>query len=520
MPVVKTHLLVEGAAIAARRQVYCGLDSCVTLEVLRTIKREHGLTQQDSLVYNFERALQGPALDMMLNGWLTDEYERRRSADQLRQEIDALATTLDDFQFAWTDVRLKPRPARDMAKPCRFTFPNSNKQLATFFYGALHLPEKWTHKKGKKLLSFDRDTLEELQVYFHAQPIINVILAIRDRESILEVLETEIDDDKRWRQSYNIAGTETGRPSSSTNAFGTGGNNMNIMSDLRRIFIADPGWKLGYIDFEQSEARDIGWWIWTIFGDSIYLDACESGDLHTSTSKLCFRELPWTGKPKADREIAERLFYRHLSYRQCCKILGHGTNLLGQPRTMSKHTAIDVKIIEDFQRRYFAAYPGIPRFHRWVAEQLQTKQELVSTFGRKRHFFARPRDDSTLREAVAFCGQAPTADRTSLVMLRIWREMPEVQLLGEGYDSVTFQFRERDEQQVMGRLATLARVELHHAGRTFVVPTEAKVGWNWSPFADEADVSAGRAKRANPDGLAKWKGYDERKRAGLLERVL
>lgn len=295
---------------------------------------------------------------------------------------------------------------------------------------------------------------------------------------------------------------------------------MNITADLRRMFIADRGFKLGALDFEQSEARDIGWWIFTIFGDYIYLDACEGGDLHTSTSKLCFPELEWTDDAKKDREIAEKLFYRHLSYRQVCKILGHGTNLLGTPPTMAKHTAIDQKVIENFQKRYFAAYPGIPRFHRWVAEQLQTKQEITSTFGRQRHFFGRPREDATLREAVAFCGQAPTADRTSLVMLRLWREIPKLQLLGEGYDSVVFQYREADEAEVISNAIKLARVELHHAGRTFVVPIEMKVGWNWSSEASAADVAAGRARRVNPDGLAKWKGEDKRKRSTLMERVL
>lgn len=520
MAIIKTHELREGSVSPLQLQIYNGLDCCLTREILDTIKCDHGLTQAPSLIYNFERALQGPALDMMLRGWLVDEYERRTAVDHIRGEISQLCDILDRYYEAWTDMRLKPRPPRDADKACRFTFPNSNKQLAAFFNGVLKLPEKWTFKKGKKVLSFDRDTLEELEIYFHAQPIIKVILAIRDRESILDVLETEVDDDHRWRQSYNIAGTETGRPSSSTNAFGTGGNAMNITADLRRMFIADPGWKLGALDFEQSEARDIGWWIWTILGDSTYLDACESGDLHTSTSKLCFTELPWTGNPKKDREIADRLFYRHHSYRQVCKILGHGTNLLGTPPTMSKHTAIDVKIIENFQTRYFSAYPFISKFHRWVAEQLQTKQEITSTFGRQRHFFGRPREDATLREAVAFCGQAPTADRTSLVMYRLWKNIPKLQLLGEGYDSVVFQYREADEEEVIGEAIRLARVELHHRERCFVVPIEMKVGWNWSSEASQADVLAGRARRINPDGLAKWRGHDTRKRATLLERVL
>lgn len=513
MTIVKTHELIQGQHLGElHQQVYNGLDATITHEVFTKIVSERGLdfsrNQSAHLIYDFERALQAPALEMMLRGILIDEYERRKSAERIRKQIAQLCDILDRYVLAVRGTPLKPRPSAQAHMACRYTFPGSQKQLCEFFYQTMKLPEQWSYDKGVRKLSMDRETLEKLSVYWHAQPIILCILKIREIQDELEVIETEIDPDGRWRQSYNVAGTETGRPSSSASSTGTGSNTQNIKSELRRMFVSDYGWKFCALDFEQSEARDLGWWCWLLFQDSSYLDACESGDLHTSTARMCLKHLPWTGDLKLDREIAEQLFYRHHTIRQATKVLGHGTNYLGTPFTMARHTNIPQKLIEDFQSTYFTAFP-LQRLHRWVAQELQTKQSITSFFGRTRHFFGRPNDDATLREAVANMGQSPTADRTSLVMWRIWKHMPQIQLLHEVYDCVLFQYREADETKVISQAMKLAEVPLIHNGRTFIVPVEPKVGWNWDYWGEK-----------NPNGLAKFKGQDSRKRISGLDRVL
>ena len=45
------------------------------------------------------------------------------------------------------------------------------------------------------------------------------------------------------------------------------------------------------------------------------------------------------------------------------------TNYVGTPWTMSRHLKVPVRVMELFQERYFGAFPGIPRFHRWVAQE-------------------------------------------------------------------------------------------------------------------------------------------------------
>jgi hypothetical protein len=94
-----------------------------------------------------------------------------------------------------------------------------------------------------------------------------------------------------------------------------------------------------------------------------------------------------------------------------------------------------------------------------------------------------------------------TADEIDTGLLRLWRS-GRVQLLVQVHDSILFQYREEEEDEIIPWAIETLRVELELArGRKFVVPVDAKVGWNWG------DVSS-----SNIDGLAKWKGHDVRKR--------
>ena len=483
MPLIETHNLAPGR-VPYQAQVYNALDCAVTHEVHGELARLSAGDPNVALIYAFERALQAPALEMMLRGFKIDEYERQRGIARLRGEEAQLRATLDMLANAAWGRELNPR---------------SPKVLKDFFYGAMKLPESWSSHKGVRKLSMNRETLEKLEAYFYARPFIGLILAIREVAKKLEVLTTEVGLDGRMRTSYNIAGTETGRWSSSTAADGSGTNLQNITPELRRIFVADPGWKLCNIDLEQTESFDVGWLQGTLFDDWTYLDACERGDLHTQVARLVWPDRAWMGDLIRDRKLADEAFYRSFSYRDMAKRGGHATNYLTTPFTMSRHLKIPIKLAEDFQAKYAygqgCAFPAFAKWWQWTAQELQTKQELVTPLGRKRHFFGRPNDDATLREAIAFVPQSTTADRMNLGLWRMWKRLgaSRIQLLGQVHDSVIFEFREGDEG-VVAEALELTKVPLTYAGRTMTVGAEAKVGWNWGAYD----------QRANPDGLVKW----------------
>ncbi len=140
-----------------------------------------------------------------------------------------------------------------------------------------------------------------MEAYTVAKPIISHMSAMRELAKKISVLKTEIDGDGRMRTSYNIAGTDTGRFSSSFSEFGTGGNLQNIEEGLRSIFIADPGYKWAKCDAKSGESFVVGAIEWNLFDDPRYLEACETGDPHTAVARICWPSLSWTGQLKQDK---------------------------------------------------------------------------------------------------------------------------------------------------------------------------------------------------------------------------
>lgn len=494
MKSTRTDLLRPGQppSETERLWIYNGLDCCVTLEVLESM-----LPQLDNMTegtYSLSRSLQAPVLEMNMRGVLVDETERQKAIADYRSDTERLERNL--YRIVHSGIGFND--FRDSGKTKAW---RSNRLIGTLLYDVLRLPEvRKRNERGEMVRTVNRDALERLQFHFIAQPVINHILSLRDFGKKIGVLETEIDADNRLRTSYNIAGTTTGRFSSSLNDFGTGGNLQNIEERLRRVFISDQGMKFANIDLEQADSRNIGALCWNILRDSKYLDACESGDTHTTVAKITYPALPWTGDRVTDRAIAERPFYRHHSLRHICKVLGHGTNYLGSPFEMSRHTKIPQSEIKDFQAKYFEAFSAIPRLHEWVRVELLKIGYLVTPFGRKRWFFGKRDERDTLKQAVAHLGQSMTADEMNLGMLALWR-LNITQILLQGHDSILVQYPEADEDRIVPQIKEIMRVPLELEGdRRFEVPLEVNVGWNWGKASDD-----------NPNGLAKWP--DRRRKA-------
>ena len=469
-----------------REWIYNGLDCCVTAEVLDVLLPQ--LDNHTAATYNFSRDLQGPVLEMRVRGVLVDQARRYEVIEEYYGKLDALQDQLEEivgdgcgvWDFNW----------------------RSNAHLKHLFYEVLGIPP--IMRGGSPTVN--NDALERLETYFSAAPIVKHISMMRGLAKKISVLKTEIDDDGRMRTSYNIAGTNTGRLSSSFSEYGTGTNLQNIEESLRSVFIADPGFKLAYLDAEQGESRVVGAIEWNL-GDGRYLDACEGGDLHTTVARLVWPTgVAWTGDVRKDRKLAEQPYYRHYDRRFMCKKIGHGTNYGGKPRTLANQSKVDVGLIEDFQPKYFAAFPAHKRWHADVDQRLRADGYLVNLTGRKRYFFGRRNDDATLREAIAYDPQGSLADILNTGMLNVWRRR-DCQLLMQIHDAILIQYPEEEEDNVIPKVLEALRYPISLArNRELIIPYEVKTGWNWGKYDAEK----------NPDGLKAYVGADKRKRQPTL----
>jgi DNA polymerase I len=483
MRVVNTALLNPSQLKGVEKDwVYNGLDCCITAEILEALLPQLG--KETSATYEFSKRLQGPVLDMRIRGVKVDLARRAEVVEEMFDRLDRLETNLE-------------RIVREGTGFVGFNWKSPD-CLKRLFYDIFLIPEIRT-KEGRP--TTNRAALEKMEAYAIAKPVISHITAMRDLKKRIEVLQTEVDRDGRLRTSYNIAGTSTGRFSSSLSEFGTGGNLQNIEESLRSIFIADKGMKLANFDAEQGESRVVGAIEWNLFKDGRYLDACESGDLHTAVARICWPDLDWPNDLAGDRDLAERPYYRHYSRRFMCKKLGHGTNYGGKPQTMSAQTKTDLSVIVDFQQKYFRAFPAHQNWHAWVETQIRSYGRLLSLTGRLRHFFGRRDSTDILREAIAYDPQGSLADIVNKDMIKVW-EAGDCQLLMQNHDSILIQYPEEKEDETIRKVQSqlFHELPLKH-NRTLTIPYGCKTGWNWGDFSE-----------SNPDGLRSYKSEDKRKR--------
>lgn len=560
---------------------YNALDSAVTLRVhekLAEAIRAKNVPHHKAS-YDFVRAMQGPAMAMMLRGVAInhkvrqDETERyTHIREQAQHRLDQLAdavwgpehyTTKTKTKELYTPIGkrglpLTPRErvvvVEEPAVRPRGLNSASSKQVLAFFNIALGLPVEYEIRKTPtgsertpsandkalrkwagvllKGLGVDRFDRSVPKVHL-AKPFVELILAIRDADKMLGVLRTRLDPDGRMHCSYNVVGTESGRWSSSKSAFGRGTNLQNITPTMRRMFCADDDWRMVSTDLEQAESRVVAGLVWQATGDRAYLDACLSSDLHTAVVRMAWPQLDWTDDHIHNRAIADGPCDLHPSYtyRDIAKRIGHGSNYGGTPYGIAQAVGIPARVVEAFQTLYFRAFPAIRDWHENVRSQLLSDQILDTPPLRRRYFFSRPNEDSTLREAIAFVPQSTVAELLNLIMLRCWlrslkwRGLPTdpedalpIQLLLQNHDAFLFQ---TPENVHLPTIISAVNAEFNRATIPFVrgderldlsIPGEFVTGWNWGYKDNDPDKSKWHFMDGNPDGLTKWKGRDDRRR--------
>lgn len=396
------------------------------------------------------------------------------------------------------------------------------------------LPPVWTkthgiseHKKrnsmGVYAPSTEREALEKIigkadddekYAAHWAAPFAHICMELSDLSKSLGFLKCRLEHGL-FKASFGTL-TETGRLASSKNAQGFGSNAQNVTPKLRHILIAPPNEKFIVVDYAQIESRIVAAICYRLFGLENYIAATESGDLHSLAASMVWPDLPWPedftieccikhgpfpkDMLKAAKKLASDPFYRGKSRRDVSKTLGHGTSYCGKPPQMSKHSHIEVKLIEHYQQVFFEAFPEIAKWHQWVVEQVQTKGEITTMLGRTRRFFGRPNDDATIREAVAYEPQSVAADYCNDALLRLHKlwlkgEFPGTIRLSKHDELVCSCIESLEEQVISIMKEQMERVIVLKAPngkeRNWFVPAEFESGWN-----------LGRMSKDNPNGIS------------------
>ena len=491
--------------------VYNALDVTVTYDVYNVIKPQLDAVALET--YNVSMATIAPVMEMMLEGLPVSLSRREEVCKHYEKQLTRLESQWQ--RLCVEGLGLPPdRIKRKGRSPIALSY-SSPKDVQVLFHEILGIPEKKKRKKGQEeaKTTTDREALEGFRQYFHAEIFINFILAMRDTAKSIGFLRSSIDADNKLRCSFNVAGTNTGRLSSQFSDTGTGTNLQNISGKLKDIFWAEDGWTLLDIDLEQGDSRGVGAIAWNWFVDSHgeefagkYLDACESGDLHTTVTRMAWTNLPWGEEPRDWKSVAKRLAYRELSYRDLAKKLGHGSNYMGMPPTMAAHAKLPVSTVVEFQRNYFNAFECIPAWQQETLVRLERDRHLITPFGRRRYFWGDPKASTTRNAAIAYSPQSTTGEFINRGAIKLWHyrnlhNLP-IRFLLQVHDSLVLMVKTSQLETLIPVILEQLKVILPlKKGREFTIPHGIKVGWNYGGY-DEKD---------NPFGLKPWEGSDSRK---------
>jgi DNA polymerase-1 len=334
--------------------------------------------------------------------------------------------------------------------------------------------------------------------------ILELILEIRKvRKTIGTYIETDTDYRGRLLTGYRII-LETGRTATSILkppvttrpmgvAFQTITKHGDVGSDLRRMFIPDPGYIFIEPDLSGAEARVVA----ILADDSRLLKAFEYNlDVHRLTASWIDGGEPeelqqfWT----ADKENSQRLATIingilkskiEEEFRQIGKMFRHAGHYDMGKAMAAINAGVPEWKADQILKKFHATNPNIRgKFHKEIQEALSANNRtLVSPNGRQRLFLNRWGDE-LFKEAYAQIPQSTVSDQCKQAARACERRMPWMQILVESHDSFLAQIpvdkidsaipiiNEEMESPIDFANCSLPRGVLR-------IPCEIKIGENW-----------------------------------------
>ena len=276
-----------------------------------------------------------------------------------------------------------------------------------------------------------------------------------------------IGPDARIHSSFNQTETRTGRISSTEPNL----QNIPVRTDLgremRRFFVARPGWVLVDADYSQIELRVLA----HVANDANMIEAFrENRDIHRSTAAQVFR-MP--------EQMVTPLMRSHAKAVNFGIVYGIGAF------SLSKNIHVSVAEAKKYIEDYLALYSGVDAYMKRVVEEAKQKGYAETMFGRRRYLPELSSSNFNMRafgERVArnMPIQGAAADIIKIAMIkveeRLEREKMKARLILQVHDELIVE-APQDEAE---RAASLLTEEMENAVSLSVpMLAEAKTGATW-----------------------------------------
>ncbi len=420
--------------------VYNAQDCCRTFEIWEA--QQKVVDQMDlRRPHDFTMDLFYPVLQTMTRGCRIDEKLRSEMLDKLQAAEVEGQRWLDEVIGHSINIQ-------------------SPKQVAAFFYDEMGQSPYHNRKTGG--VTTDDETLHKIGL---REPLLLPIVQRMAEMRSLGVftgtfLKSLTDPDGRLRCAYNIGGTTTFRFSSSENVWGNGTNLQNwskgggLLPNLRKIIIPDEGYTFFDIDLSSSDLRIVVW---------------ESN---------CLQMKEWFREGKDPYTEITRIYYNDSSIqksdprRQIFKSFCHGTNYLGQAKSLAQRLGLSIPEAERLQAWYFKTFPEIKQWQERIISQVNQTSRVRNAFGFQKTYFDRV-DSNIHREAVAWIGQSTTAIVINLGYAQLYKRHPDIHVLLQVHDSLAGQFLTSDEN-ASDKITECCTIRIPYAEDPLYIPVSVK----------------------------------------------
>ena len=175
---------------------------------------------------------------------------------------------------------------------------------------------------------------------------------------------------------------------------------------------------------------------------------------------------------------------RTMSIRQAGKKANHGLNYGLGYKTFALYNEMEERDAKEIVRRYHEdAYPGIRQWHEKIKRQLAKDKTLSNCFGRKRKFIDAWGMELWL-DAYSFIPQSTVVDMVNIGMTNAFDDKSlDFQLLAQVHDSILIQVPpewEKAAKDCKKIALDYMMPTIQYGAREFQIPTDVKVGYDWS----------------------------------------
>ncbi len=342
---------------------------------------------------------------------------------------------------------------------------NSTKQLGEVLFVDLKLPALSKTKTG---YSTNAEVLERLRGYHE---IIDAILEYRRltklNSTYVDGFVDLIDESGRIHSVFHQTITQTGRISSSEPNLQNIPVRQSLGRQLRKLFIAQPGWKLVDADYSQIELRVLAY----ISQDKKMLDAFRSGaDIHTKTASEVFKVAPDFVTP----ELRSR-----------AKAVNFGIVYGISDFSLAGDIKVTRKEAKQYIENYFETYRDIKDYLDQTVLSAKANGYVSTIFGRRRYIPELSVQNHNVRafgERVAMNTpiQGSAADLLKIAMVSVYRrlrqENMQSRIILQVHDELILECPEREVDLAKQILIE----EMENAGNIGIpLKVDLGVGDNW-----------------------------------------